>query len=248
MREFAIANTSNIAILRVLAIPSTRISFNHSEVVMATAIALDSTPQPRSARRRSRRPQGELSGLDHADALQGLLAVLDCPARTFDDEPTNCPCVDCQAQRAAAFSCENCGFRGVPFIHGCKCTRSSVRAMIAYYDHHLRTMVEHAGDRLDADFDTRERIEHRLAELRETAALVSRGRSCIIRPAASSSTERTGQSDDCSHGLAECPCCGGGPSRYGVEYIDPWQRIREIRAVLTCLSSGGDACFTMRAG
>jgi hypothetical protein len=185
-------------------------------------------------------------GGDLAGVYQGLIAVMDRPAQPFQEEPSNCACADCTTHRVERFSCENCGYRGAPFIHACKCTRSSIRGMIEYYEDRLDRMSDRRADDLIGDFASRARIEHTLLQLRESARLVRGGRPCIIRPVAAASTERTGQSDDCLHGLLECPCCGGGPSRYDAESIDPWQRIREMRAVIECLSSGGNACFTMR--
>jgi hypothetical protein len=171
--------------------------------------------------------------------------MLDRPADVFAEAPSDCSCAECTTHRVARFSCGNCGYRGTPFIHTCRCTRSSIRGMIEYYEDRLQRMNERGVDAL-GDFDTRERTEQTLQELRDSARLVRGGHACLIRQAAVGSPERTGQSDDCLHGLVECPCCGGGPSRYDAEMIDPWQRIREMRAALECLYGGGNTCFTMQ--
>jgi hypothetical protein len=218
---------------------------------MATAMSLDAAPRSRSSRARTRQ-QPASTGIAlvtppaaGAEVYQALLEVMNRPAPPFRVQPAACTCVDCLPTHAAQFSCDTCGYRGTPFMHGCQCTPSGIHVMIEYYEDRLEIMRQRGVDCLP-DGDTRARVEHTLDQLRDSLDFVRAGRPCLVRSAAPASPERTGQTDDCLHGFVECPCCGGGPACYDAESIDPWQRIREMRAVIECLTSGGNACFTLR--
>lgn len=55
---------------------------------------------------------------------------------------------------------------------------------------------------------------------------------CASHPDSGELGQWIGCGNHCFHGRIECPCCGGGEDSYSLELIDPWKRLRELRAAL----------------
>ncbi|HEY9225765.1 MAG TPA: hypothetical protein VIP11_03910, partial [Gemmatimonadaceae bacterium] len=135
-----------------------------------------------------------------------VVRALDEPATVFTPAWSAQPhdCDVCTPLRMESFTCWLCGYQGAPFVHGCKCKPS-------------KKATEHNGSGT-IDEDERFLQEHGYCQSRE----LRNGDVC----------ERTGAFGDCMHGLVECPCCGGGDEQYDLSLIDPFERLKRIRAAL----------------